>query len=82
MQLPYTPTGVICTGWSASPPDRSAVLDDCDRPAGLSASSPAMVARIELIGVRQGDSFRATLSAPYGATLAETTKNVGHPKVA
>ena len=45
----------------------------CDRPAGLSAQSPAMVASIELFGVREGDSFRATLSGPDGATLAETT---------
>ena len=72
-RFPYTPTGVVCAGWSASPPDRSAVLDDCDRPAELSAQSPAIVSWIELFGVRQGDSFRATFSGPDGTTLAEIT---------
>jgi hypothetical protein len=71
--LPYTPTGVICSGWSESPPDRSAVLEDCERPAALTASSPAIVAWIELYGLRKGDTVRAKLSAPDGATLAETT---------
>lgn len=72
-QIPYTPTGVICTGWSAVPPDRSAVLEDCDRAAGLSVQSPALIAWIELFGVRKGDAFRATLSGPDGVTLAEAT---------
>jgi hypothetical protein len=72
-RLPYTPTGVVCTGWSASPPDRGAVLVDCDRPAGLTTSSPAIVAWIELYGVRKGDDLRVTLKAPDGAALAETT---------
>ena len=72
-QLPYTPTGVICTGWSASPPDRAVVLEDCDRPAGLSASSPAIVSWIELFGVQKGDALRVTLSGPDGTALAETT---------
>ena len=71
-QLPHTPTGVICAGWSALPPERSAVLDDCERPAALSTSSPAIVSWIELFGVRHGDAVRMTLLAPDGATLAET----------
>lgn len=73
VQLPYTPTGLVCTGWSALPPDRAAVLEDCERAAELSASSPAIVAWIELFGVRKGDTLRATLSGPAGTTLAETT---------
>ena len=72
-RLPYTSTGVICSGWSAEPPDRAAVLEDCDRAAGLTVSSRAMIAWIELFGVRKGDTFRATLSGPDGTTLAETT---------
>jgi hypothetical protein len=72
-RLPYTSTGVICSGWSAEPPDRAAVLEDCDRPGGLTARSPAMIAWIELFGVRKGDTLRATLSGPEGTTLAETT---------
>ena len=71
-RLPYAPTGVVCAGWSASPPERSAVLEDCERPAALSTSSPAIVSWIELFGVREGDALRVTLSAPEGATLAET----------
>jgi hypothetical protein len=72
-RLPYTSTGVICTRWSASPPDRAAVLEDCDRPGGLAARSPAMIASIELFGVRKGDTLPLTLSGPDGTTLAETT---------
>jgi hypothetical protein len=72
-RLPYTPTGVICGGWSDSPPERGAVLEDCARSATLTASSPAIVAWIELYGLRKGDTVRARLSAPDGTTLAETT---------
>jgi hypothetical protein len=68
---------VVCAGWSASPPDRGAVLDDCDRPADLSSSSRAIVSWIELFGVRQGDSLSGTLSAPDGTTLAEITDVIG-----
>jgi hypothetical protein len=48
------------------------VLEDCERPAALSTSSPAIVSWIELFGVREGDALRVTLAAPDGATLAET----------
>lgn len=71
--LPYTPTGIICAGWSAAPPDRATVLADCERPVGLTAQSPAMIAWIEVFGVRKGDTFRLTLSGPDGVTLAEST---------
>jgi hypothetical protein len=72
-RLPYTPTGVVCAGWSAAAPDRSALIADCDRPDGLSAASPAIVSWIELYGVRKGDTVHATLLGPNGAALAETT---------
>jgi Peptidase family M23 len=71
--LPYSPTGVICAGWSASAPDRSAVLEDCERPLLLFASSPAIVAWIELYGVRKGDHIRVLLTGPDGTVLAEAS---------
>jgi hypothetical protein len=71
-RLPYTPNGVVCAGWSASPPDRAAVLEDCERRDALSPSSPAIVAWIELFGLREVDRLRVTLSAPDGSALAET----------
>jgi hypothetical protein len=71
-RLAYSPTGLVCTGWSASPPDRGAMLENCDRPAALSTSSPAIVAWIELFGARAGDALQLTLAAPDGTALAET----------
>ncbi len=71
-RLPYTPTGVVCTGWSVSPPDRSTLLEDCDRQVEVSAVSPAILAWIELYGLQRDDALRMTLSGPDGARLAET----------
>ena len=70
-QLRYTPTGAVCTGWSASPPDRSAVLEDCERPPAVSPSSPAIVGWIEIFGLQKGDEIRVRLSGPDGSALAE-----------
>jgi hypothetical protein len=72
-RLPYTPTGVVCAGWSASVPDRSTLLEDCERPLLLSASSPLIVAWIELFGLRKGDDIRVTLSGSDGSVLAEAS---------
>ena len=72
-RLPYTPTGVVCAGWSPSVPDRSAVLEDCERPLLLSASSSVIVAWIELFGLRKGDDIRVTLSGSDGSVLAEAS---------
>ena len=71
-ELPYVATGTICAGWAAAAPDRAAVLDDCDRPAGLTRSSPAIVAWIEAFGLRKGDEIRITVSAPDGSVLAQS----------
>ena len=70
-ERPYVASGVLCAGWSAAPPERAAVLDDCERPAGLTRSSPAIVAWIELFGLRRGDEIRITVSAPDGGVLAQ-----------
>ncbi len=72
-RLPYTPTGIICMGWSAATQNRATVLDDCERDAGLSAASAAIVSWIEIYGVRKGDTLHGTLSGPDGASLAEIT---------
>jgi len=72
-QLPYTPTGTVCSGWSASAPNRSAVLEDCERPVVLSPSSLAIVAWMEFFGLQKGDEIHVTLSGPEGSVLAETT---------
>jgi hypothetical protein len=72
-RLPYTPTGVVCAGWSAAAPDRNAVLADCERPDGLSAASAAIVSWIELYGVRKGDTLHARLLGPDGTSLTEIT---------
>jgi hypothetical protein len=71
-ELPYVATGTICAGWSAAAPDRAAVLEDCERPAGLTRSSPAIVAWIEAFGLRKGDEIRITVSAPDGSVLAQS----------
>lgn len=72
-RLPYTPSGLICAGWSASPPDRSAVLENCDRPVAISTASPMISSWIELFGLQKGDAIRTTLTGPDGVTLAEAT---------
>jgi Peptidase family M23 len=70
---PYAPTGVLCAGWAAAAPDRDALLDDCERPHGLNRSSPAIIAWIEVYGLRQGDRIRITISAPDGSMVAQST---------
>jgi hypothetical protein len=71
-ERPYVATGLICAGWSAAAPDRAAVLDDCERPAGLTRTSPAIVAWIEAFGLRKGDEIRITVSSPDGSVLAQS----------
>ena len=71
-ELPYVATGTICAGWSPAAPDRAAVLEDCGRPAGLTRSSPAIVAWIEAFGLRKDDEIRITVSAPDGSVLAQS----------
>jgi hypothetical protein len=71
-ELPYVATGTICAGWSAAAPDRAAVLEDCERPAGLTRTSPAIVAWIEAFGLRKADEIRITVSAPDGSIVAQS----------
>jgi hypothetical protein len=75
-RLPYTPTGVLCTGWSDAAVDRTAVLDDCDRAVMLSTQSPALVWWAEIYGVRKDDRLRVEVLGPDGAVLGTTTATV------
>ncbi|MBK8106157.1 MAG: M23 family metallopeptidase [Betaproteobacteria bacterium] len=71
-ERPYVATGIICAGWSAAALERAAVLEDCERPADLTRTSPAIVAWIEAFGLRKGDEIRITVSSPDGSTLAQS----------
>jgi hypothetical protein len=72
-RLPYTPTGVLCSGWSDAAVERSAILDDCDRSAALSTQSASLVWWVEVYGVRKDDRLRVALLGPDGAVLGTTT---------
>jgi hypothetical protein len=72
-RLPYTPTGIVCTGWADAAVERTAMLEDCDRAVALSTRSPGLVWWAEVYGVRKDDRLHVELLGPDGAVLGTTT---------
>jgi murein DD-endopeptidase MepM/ murein hydrolase activator NlpD len=70
--FPYRPTGVVCAGLAPSVVSRSAVLEDCGQVAVPDRAAPALVAWVELYGVRRGDILEIELIGPGGETVTRS----------
>jgi hypothetical protein len=75
-RLPYTPTGIVCSGWADAAVERTAMLEDCDRAVALSTQSPGLVWWVEIYGVRKDDRLRVELVGPDGTVLGTTITTI------